>query len=84
MISGFIGLAVGFMLLMLAPGNFVRLSNDIGMKESAFDHMAIMWISLIFRIFSGSIFGRGIVGSGNFRLLNRIILILAWLPGLQE
>ena len=51
MISGFIGLAMGFMLLMLAPGNFVRLSNDIGMKESAFDHMAIMWISLIFQNF---------------------------------
>lgn len=51
MISGFIGLAMGFMLLMLAPGNFVRLSNDIGMKESAFGHMAIMWISLIFQNF---------------------------------
>jgi hypothetical protein len=51
MISGFIGLAIGFCLLMLAPGNFVRLSNDIGIKESAFNHMAIMWISLLFQNF---------------------------------
>lgn len=51
MISGFIGLSIGFGLLMLAPGNFVRLSNDMGIKESAFNHMAIMWLSLLFQNF---------------------------------
>lgn len=51
MISGFIGLSIGFGLLMMAPGNFVRLSNDIGIKESAFNHMFIMWMSLLFQNF---------------------------------
>ena len=51
MISGFIGLSMGFGFLMLAPGNFVRLSNDIGIKESFFNHMVIMWLSLLFQNF---------------------------------
>lgn len=51
MISGFIGLSIGFGLLMLAPGNFVRLSNDMILKESSFSHMVIMWLSLLFQNF---------------------------------
>lgn len=51
MLSGFIGLSIGFGLLMLAPGNFVRLSNDMILKESSFSHMVIMWLSLLFQNF---------------------------------
>lgn len=51
MISGFIGLSIGFGLLMLAPGNFVRLLNDMTLKESSFSHMVIMWLSLLFQNF---------------------------------
>lgn len=51
MISGFIGLSIGFGLLMLAPGNFVRLSNDIGIKESVNSHLIILWLSLVFQNF---------------------------------
>lgn len=51
MLSGFIGLSIGFGLLMLAPGNFVRLSNDMILKKSSFSHMVIMWLSLLFQNF---------------------------------
>lgn len=51
MLFGFIGLSIGFGLLMLAPGNFVRLSNDIGIKESVNSHLIILWLSLVFQNF---------------------------------
>lgn len=51
MISGFVGLSIGFSLLMLAPGNFVRLSNDLGIKETINSHFIIMWLSLVFQNF---------------------------------
>ena len=49
MIFGFMGLSAGYILLMLAPGNFVRLSNDLGIKETIGSHLIIMWFSLIYQ-----------------------------------
>lgn len=51
MISGFIGLSLGFGLLILAPGNFSRLMLDANVKDSLIDHIKIMWISLTFQNF---------------------------------
>ncbi len=51
MISGFIGLSIGFGLLILAPGNFSRLVMDANVKDSLIDHIGVMWLSLIFQNF---------------------------------
>lgn len=49
MISGFIGLSIGFALLILAPGNFSRITLDPTAKDSMSMHLAIMWIGLFFQ-----------------------------------
>lgn len=51
MVSGFVGLSIGFVLLILAPGNFSRLMMDANVKDSLRDHIGVMWLSLVFQNF---------------------------------
>lgn len=45
MIAGFIGLSLGYGLLVLAPGNLVRLADDY--KDKFITHVALIWLSFL-------------------------------------
>lgn len=45
MVAGFIGLSLGYGLLILAPGNFVRLADDY--RDKFITHVALIWLSFL-------------------------------------
>ncbi len=45
MIVGFIGLSLGYGILVLAPGNLVRLTDDY--RDKFITHVALIWLSFL-------------------------------------
>lgn len=45
MIAGFMGLSIGYGLLILSPGNFVRLADDY--RDSFIMHVTWIWLSFL-------------------------------------
>ena len=84
MIAGFIGLSLGYGLLMLAPGNLVRLADDY--KDKFTTHFALIWLSFLiqsllwFYLIKAYRWGRKV--SVSWRGRRKYFHLAAWLVGM--
>lgn len=84
MIAGFIGLSFGYGLLVLAPGNLVRLADDY--KDKFTTHFALIWLSFLiqsllwFYLIKAYRWGRKV--SVSWRGRRKYFYLAAWLVGM--
>lgn len=84
MIAGFIGLSLGYGLLVLAPGNLVRLADDY--KDEFTTHFALIWLSFLiqsllwFYLIKAYCWGRKV--SVSWRGRRKYFHLAAWLVGM--
>lgn len=84
MIAGFIGLSFGYGLLVLAPGNLVRLADDY--KDKFITHVALVWLSFLiqsllwFYLIKAYRWGRKV--SVSWRGRRKYFHLAAWLVGM--
>nr|WP_308611901.1 DUF6056 family protein [uncultured Dialister sp.] len=84
MIAGFIGLSLGYGLLVLAPENLVRLADDY--KDKFTTHVALIWLSFLiqsllwFYLIKAYRWGRKV--SVSWQARRKYFHLAAWLVGM--
>lgn len=84
MIVGFIGLSLGYGILVLAPGNLVRLADDY--RDKFITHVALIWLSFLiqsllwFYLIKAYRWGRK--ASVSWRGRRKYFHLAAWLIGM--
>lgn len=84
MIVGFIGLSLGYGILVLAPGNLVRLADDY--RDKFITHVALIWLSFLiqsllwFYLIKAYRWGRKV--SVSWQARRKYFHLAAWLVGM--